>query len=126
MGRIIVADDNMAIREVIRQILDQHDIVQACNGEEVIATLTHDDWFDLLILDIEMPVTNGWETLAVIRDDDNGWPKLPVITMSISKEPESALKAWAYGATHYLVKPLNTGVLCGVVDDVLGLVLPPH
>lgn len=70
--------------------------------------------YPVVVMDINMPVTNGWEALRIIKDSD-GWPETEVIIMTVQTEPENALKAWSIGARYYLPKPFSTDDLCTLV-----------
>lgn len=117
--RVLVCDDNEEIRELVTTILEEdYEVVPACDGENCIEQLTADSNFDLVILDVEMPNTNGWEALRVITDADN-WPNIPVIMFTVLNEPENAVKAWHIGASFYMTKPFSATVLLETVQAAL-------
>lgn len=122
--RILIVDDREDVRDLLVDLLDTDGriLYQASNGEEAIEILTQQDEdgdpIHLVILDLEMPVTDGWETLQVIRDVDN-WPTLPVIILTVRDEPENALKAWGLEANWYITKPFSTASLCEITAQAL-------
>ena len=117
--KVLVVDDCAEIRELVRTILeDDYEVTEAEDGEVCIECLTESDDYDLLILDVEMPRTNGWETLRVVTEYDN-WPDIPVIMFTVLNEPENALKAWHIGAAYYLTKPFTAAVLLETVHAAL-------
>lgn len=117
--RVLIVDDSAEIRQLVRSILeDDYDVEEADDGEQCIEMLTESCDYDLLILDIEMPGTNGWETLRVVSDEDN-WPEIPVVMFTVLNEPENALKAWHIGASLYLTKPFTAAVLLETVQAAL-------
>lgn len=80
MARILVAEDEVAVREFIRRVLETrgHAVVAAADGAEALVKLSRDS-FDLLLADIAMPNMDGVElTLKAARD----WPNLTVLLMS--------------------------------------------
>lgn len=116
MKRVLVVDDNAAIREIVTEILDDgnYEVVTAENGEQAIEIMTEQP-VDIVLLDINMPVTDGWETLRVIKDEYNGWPDTQVIMLTVRSEPENPLKAWSIGAHYYLPKPFSMANLLELV-----------
>jgi two-component system OmpR family response regulator len=119
MKNILVVDDNPSIRSLVHEILEpDYRTVEAENGEQALELLSSDP-FDLIILDIEMPITNGWETLHVIRDEESGWPNLRVIMLTVRKEPENVLKAWGIGAEYYITKPFSPAILLETIHRAL-------
>ncbi|WP_374468102.1 response regulator [Ferrovibrio sp.] len=80
MARILVAEDEVAVREFIRRVLETrgHAVVAVADGAEALVKLSRDN-FDLLLADIAMPNMDGVElTLKATRD----WPNLTVLLMS--------------------------------------------
>jgi len=68
--RIIVADDEFANRLLISEIVRDlgHELIEAANGEQVLALLKESGDIDLILMDIEMPVMNGMEATRQIRE----------------------------------------------------------
>lgn len=118
--QVLVVDDKESIREAVSEMLaiEDFEVKVATNGEEAIQVMT-DNNIDLVILDINMPITDGWETLRIIKDEYNGWPDTEVIMLTVHKEPENPLKAWSIGASYYLPKPFSTANLLEVVHKAL-------
>jgi len=118
---ILLVDDNQQIRHMVREALDAqggYTIYDAENGEEAIDILT-DNEIDAVILDLEMPVTDGWETLRIIRDQENGWPDTKVIMLTVKKEAENALKAWTLKADYFVSKPFRLSDLTTTLQKAL-------
>lgn len=119
MQSVLVVDDKTAIREVVVEVLSSYyHVVEASDGEEAIELMTENP-ADVVILDINMPQTDGWEALRVITDPDNGWPDTKIVMLTVHNEPENAMKAWAIGAHYYLPKPFNTAQLLQTVQKAL-------
>src|SRR5208337_3566741 len=108
--RILVVDDSVVIRKVLSDTLAEDRALEvvgaASDGRLALAKIPLLKP-DLITLDIEMPVMNGLETLAVIRQL---YPRLPVIMFSVLTErgAAAALDALALGASDYATKPSNT------------------
>jgi class 3 adenylate cyclase len=109
-GDLLVVDDNRVNRLLVGRTLEQlgHRVAFAENGRQALERLRSHP-ADLVLLDIEMPELNGYETLEALRTD----PKLrdiPVVMMSSVDEVDSVARCIEMGAEDYLFKPVN-GVL---------------
>jgi class 3 adenylate cyclase len=109
-GEILVVDDNRVNRLLVARTLEQfgHRVAFAENGRQALEALRHRP-ADLVLLDIEMPEMNGYQTLEALRED----PKLrdiPVVMMSSVDEVDSVARCIEMGAEDYLFKPVN-GIL---------------
>jgi CheY-like chemotaxis protein len=118
MAKILVIDDEPAIRQVIRQVLARagHDVAEAADGAEGLVAL-HARMPDLIITDIMMPNKEGIET---VRDLRREVPKLPILV--ISGNADSALYmqvAKLLGAHAALAKPFRSAELLRAVEDLL-------
>lgn len=96
-------DDLMIMREVLEQINQDHQVVEASNGRDVLkylSTLHPFEYPCLIILDINMPVLNGRETLALIRNDAK-YASIPVVMFTTSSSPKDQLYCRQHNATLY-------------------------
>ncbi|MCU0683421.1 MAG: response regulator, partial [Polyangiaceae bacterium] len=94
--------------------------VQALSGEEALARLA-DDEFALVVLDVQMPGLNGFDTLARLRERERG-PKTPVLFVTASSgEAHHVARAYALGAVDFIMKPLDPAVLRAKVTVFLEL-----
>ena len=119
MGRILVAEDNLANLELMREILDiqGHEIIEAHDGSEALlqAELANPD---LILLDVNMPVLNGFEVLERLR----GNPQLAAIKVvaltayAMRGDREKALQA---GFDGYLTKPIDIQTLTETIETFL-------
>ncbi|MBV6397260.1 MAG: Adenylate cyclase 2 [Anaerolineales bacterium] len=118
-GHMLVVDDNRVNRLLLTHHLQQmgHTTETAENGREALDKL-HSSEFDLMLLDIEMPVMNGYQTLEACRDDPE-LRELRVIMTSSLDELDSVVKCIEMGAEDYLVKPLNPILLKARVNASL-------
>ena len=108
---LLVVDDNRVNRLLVARTLEQlgHRVAFAENGRQALEALRARP-VDLVLLDIEMPEMNGYETLEALRAD----PKLrdiPVVMMSSVDEVDSVARCIEMGAEDYLFKPVNTVLL---------------
>jgi class 3 adenylate cyclase len=109
----LVVDDSAVNRKVLARHLASLDIDarEAADGREALDVLGSDGaGVDIVLLDIEMPELDGYETLAAIKGDD-ALRHLPVIMISAVEELESVVRCIEMGATDYLPKPFNPAIL---------------
>lgn len=103
-AKILIADDDTLVREAVYKILTMfgHRVVPCASGEEALSSLTAD--FDLIILDINMPGLDGFETLKLINERKYG---IPVIFLTGAGSMEYAVKAINLGAYDFIPKPIE-------------------
>ena len=109
----LVVDDSLINRKVLVRQLASLDIDarEAATGREALTALGADGaGIDIVLLDIEMPELDGYETLAAIKGDE-ALRHLPVIMISAVEEIESVVRCIEMGATDYLPKPFNPAIL---------------
>ena len=113
-GREFVVDDSAINLKLLERALrnEGYEPVLAANGSEALALLRSDvgHSVDLVLLDILMPILDGYETLAAIKEDP-ALRHLPVIMITAVEETESAVRCIELGATDYLPKPFNAAIL---------------
>lgn len=116
-ARILVVDDDQELRENIGDILtDAGFLVRlATNGEEALALVESDD-FDIVLLDLLMPVMGGKEALPLIK---RRRPQLKVVMMTAFATIESAVTMMRAGADDYLTKPFKIDELVMCVRRTL-------
>ncbi|MCP4422528.1 MAG: response regulator, partial [Chloroflexi bacterium] len=108
---ILVVDDNDLNRDLLARRLQRvgHEVVMAENGRVALEKLaTH--CFDIILLDIMMPVMNGFELLPILKADPQ-LANIPVIVISAADDTESIVKGIELGAEDYLPKPFNLPLL---------------
>lgn len=100
--RILVADDEKEIRELLRLYLEKegYEVLEAADGSEAVR-LVRQEKPDLAILDIMMPGTDGYRVLRNIREDNN----LPVIMLSAKGSDSDKILGLDLGADDYITKP---------------------
>jgi signal transduction histidine kinase/ActR/RegA family two-component response regulator len=122
--RILLTDDNAINRQIIKLFLAPQgcDIVEATNGKEALDKIAQNE-FDLVLLDVHMPVMDGKETIQRIRASDK-WQTLPVIALTADAMSGDREKYLALGMTDYLSKPVDQRELIAKMQQVLGLEAP--
>lgn len=110
-AQILVVDDNEMNRDVLSRRLEKqgHAVRQAENGKIALEMLGAGS-FDLVLLDVMMPVMDGKEVLAKLKADP-ALSHIPVVMISASEELETVVRCIELGADDYLPKPFNPTVL---------------
>lgn len=108
MYKILVCDDEIKIRETFRDYLSAKgfDVTLAENGKEAVNKTREED-FDLIILDVMMPVMNGLEACKEIRKTKD----TPILFLSALGEEQDILDGFRNGCDDYIVKPFPMSVL---------------
>ena len=110
--RILVVDDFMTMRRVVRGLLREmglDDVAEAASGAAAL-DLLRAGGVDAVISDIEMPTLGGFELLSAIRRDAR-WRYLPVLMVTAEARKDEIVRCTQAGATAYLVKPFTRAVL---------------
>ncbi|HEY8899593.1 MAG TPA: SpoIIE family protein phosphatase [Chthoniobacterales bacterium] len=110
-GRILVVDDNRENRETLARRLQRqgHATTLAADGVEALEIARREP-FDLVLLDVLMPVMDGYATLEALKADD-ALRHIPVIMISALDEIDSVVHCIEHGAEDYLAKPFNPTLL---------------
>lgn len=106
--RIMVVDDDMRNAFALSRILEERgmQIVLANDGRHALELLTPNSGVDLVLMDIMMPIMDGYQTIAAIRAQERFW-NLPIIALTAKALPDDKEKCMAAGASDYLAKPVN-------------------
>lgn len=119
--RILIAEDDLASAILLTELLTVwgYEVKVARNGEEAIAALLSDPC-DLMVLDLQMPVLDGFATLDFARREPRfaGVPAIALTAFAMQEDRERVLAA---GFTSYLTKPVQFGALRQAIESALGL-----
>lgn len=112
--RILIVDDNEMNRLVASTILLNFgpQIMVAESGEIALEMVDRED-FDLILMDIQMPVMNGYDTTRLLRDGGYNGPIIALTASAISGEREKCIAA---GMDDYITKPINEELFITVID----------
>jgi CheY-like chemotaxis protein len=115
---ILIADDNAFSRELMRELLEAsgHVIVEAVNGRNAL-DLIRRCGFDLVFLDLQMPLQDGFSVIRELRNDRR-FRNLPVVAVTASAMIGDRERAIAAGFDSYIAKPID---LCEVEAQVAAL-----
>ena len=120
--RVLLTDDNAVNRQVIKLFLAPQamEITEATNGKEALDLLSTRE-FDVVLLDVHMPVMDGKEAIQRMRAANQPWSKLPVIALTADAMSGDREKYLALGMTDYVSKPVDQRELLARLHGVLGV-----
>jgi two-component system KDP operon response regulator KdpE len=119
--RILVVDDERAIRRFLRASLATHGhvVLEAATGEEALAVIAAQRP-DVIFLDLGLPDMDGIQVTQRLRE----WSKAPVIILSVRDQEKDKIEALDAGADDYLTKPFGMGELMARMRGVMRRSLP--
>ena len=118
--RILVVDDQEDMRGVLRDLLtgSGYTVIEAADGETGVAK-AKSDRPDLILMDIQMPVIDGYEATRLIKVDPN-LKAIPIVAVSSFAMKGDEEKARAAGCDHYVTKPYSPMRLLRLIQGLLG------
>jgi DNA-binding response OmpR family regulator len=101
--RILVVEDDDTVRRLIRMLLEDEsfEVVEAANGQDAVDLF--DQSIDLVLLDVRLPVMNGFDVCRRIRKESN----VPVIMVTAQNDSHDVVTGLEIGADDYVTKPFN-------------------
>jgi two-component system, chemotaxis family, chemotaxis protein CheY len=109
MSKVLSVDDSAIIRKIIRGAADVlgYELLEAGNGSEALDLMTKEHQnLKLIMLDWNMPIMNGFETLKALKGDSR-YKDIPVMMVTTEGEKSNIVEAVKAGARHYVVKPFT-------------------
>ncbi|HJV18874.1 MAG TPA: PAS domain S-box protein [Sediminibacterium sp.] len=125
--RILVAEDVIINQIIVKQILEDwgHDVVMAGNGQEALDLLKKQD-FDLIFMDIHMPVTDGYEATRIIRKmSDSNKATIPIVALTANAFKNEIDRFSEAGFNDYITKPFTEQKLFRCMARLLQLNVQP-
>lgn len=116
--KILIADDEARMRKLVGDFLKKKDyeVIEAENGQKAVDIFFEEDQdISLVILDVMMPVMDGYAALKEIRQ----YSKVPVIMLTAKSEERDELQGFDLGADEYISKPFSPNILVARVDAIL-------
>ncbi|QOP42513.1 response regulator [Sulfurimonas sediminis] len=107
MAKVLLCDDELMNRKVASKILKKEgfEVIEAQNGQEAL-DIMQTEAVDLVLLDLMMPVMDGYTALKIIKEDEN-ISHIPVIIISALSDREAITKGLKIGANEYITKPFD-------------------
>jgi len=121
-ARVLVAEDNEVNREVAREILEQAGVTVALarDGREATAALCErGESFDAVLMDVQMPLMDGYEATRTIRRDPR-FGSLPILAMTAHGLAEERQRCLDAGMNDHIAKPINPGLMLRRLAEWIG------
>ena len=120
MERVLIADDHPMVRDGLRTVIavafDQCELFEASSIDEAAEIIEREGDFDIVLLDLNMPGTNGFSGLVTMRDR---FPSVPVVIVSAAQERGLARSAVAAGAAGFIPKSLRRSAIVEALKSIL-------
>lgn len=118
MPTAYLVDDAPDIRMLLRAVVTRcgYDSHEAGHGAEALRLLDGTPP-DLVLLDVQMPEMDGWDTLAALRRDPRG-ADVPIILCTVKSHPDDLRRGWRAGCDGFLVKPFDIGEMVACIRAV--------
>ncbi|MBS4047169.1 MAG: response regulator [Alphaproteobacteria bacterium] len=122
-GRILIVDDNQTNRLIVSEILKAagHRYEAVSSGEAAIGKVAAED-FDLILMDINMPGLDGFQTAAHLRSLPGRKCDIPILALTASALPDEAEMYLKAGMKGHVAKPIDPKVLIAAIEDTLAAV----
>ena len=115
--KILVVDDEKRMRILVKDFLVKADfeVIEASNGGEALDCFYENKDIALIILDVMMPVINGWDVCREIRESS----KVPIIMLTACGEERDELLGFQLGVDEYISKPFSPKILVARIEAIL-------
>lgn len=115
--KVLIAEDDSAMRNLLCDIIKKqgYEAIPAKDGSEAIDAFFGSDDISLCILDVMMPVYDGWEVLEEIRSRS----EVPILMLTALGEQRNEVKGLSHGADDYIAKPFSYPVLIARIESLL-------
>ena len=118
-------DDQLYFRDAINEVNPEMQFDIANNGKEALDQIEIPPPPDLIFLDLNMPIMNGYEFLKLVKDSSK-FKNIPVVIVTTSKSKQDIEMSQKLGASLFFTKPSNFSLLVNKLKDVLNLDFPSH
>lgn len=121
MKHVLIAEDEIAIRRLMTSVLERSgfSVTAVSNGAEAIRAIQRGNDFDVAVLDLMMPVVNGFKVLEVVRAEQ---PELPCIVVTAAGEVGLGMLP---AGTTVMKKPFDPEQLVQILNTLTGAVIEP-
>lgn len=115
--KILVVDDESRIRKLIKDFLTRQDyeVFEAENGKEAVDLFFERNDINLIILDVMMPVMDGWQVCRELR----AYSKVPIVLLTAKSDERDELLGFELGVDEYISKPFSPKILVARVEALL-------
>ena len=118
--RVLLVDDDRDSRLILRTIFEVsgYEVIAAGDGEDALR-MVEEHAPDVILMDLEIPETNGWDATRALHDDLDT-SHIPIIAVSAHALPEHKARAREAGCVAYLTKPIEPAAVVREVERILG------
>lgn len=115
--KILVVDDEVRMRKLVKDFLVKsgYEVLEAGDGNKAVDIFFEEKDIALIILDVMMPVMDGWETCREIRS----YSKVPIIMLTAKADEKDELLGFQLGVDEYISKPFSPKILVARVEAIL-------
>ena len=119
MKKILLVEDNEMNREMLLHRLERRgfSVAVAKNGQEAIDKLRSHELPDVILMDMSMPVLDGWEATRIIKSNIQ-FQKIPIIGLSANALDSDRARAEKVGCNSYVTKPINIEDLVEKISNI--------
>ena len=121
--RVLLAEDNELNAEIAMTVLKENGLKAECaaNGKQCIEMLKKmpEDYYDMILMDIQMPEMDGYEATKLIRNLDDARADIPIVAMTANAFEEDRQKALENGMNAHVSKPIDMNMLFKVMAQIL-------
>ena len=117
-NRILCVDDDINMLNTVEDILisSGYSVSLAKSGKQAVELVRKGIGFQLILLDVDMPEMDGYETFKEIRNVPQG-KEIPIIFLTAKDEPDFEIKGFEYGAADYITKPFVKSVFLARIKN---------
>ena len=121
LKNILIVDDSLVNRTFLKKILvDEYNVIEAENGKDALSVLYQYDDISLILLDIQMPIMNGYEFLQEVQKSSE-LSLIPIIVQTASDKTEDEIKCLAMGASDFILKPYKPEIVRHRIASIIRL-----
>lgn len=113
-NKILLVDDDVKNLQVAMSILKNYNVIYAQSGEKALELLAKND-FDLILLDVIMPLMDGYHVCSKIKENEKT-KNIPIIFLTVKDDEKDIVKGFDLGAVDYITKPFYSEVLLKRVE----------
>lgn len=115
--KILVVDDESRMRKLVKDFLvkSNYEVLEAENGSKAVDIFFEQNDIALIILDVMMPVMDGWQVCREIR----AYSKVPIIMLTAKSDERDELQGFELGVDEYISKPFSPKILVARVEAIL-------
>ena len=119
--RVLVVDDSLTMRRVIKNLLAKigiTDVVEASDGLEALEVLEQTDGIDLILTDWNMPNMTGIELVEKVRSDSK-YDNIPIIMVTTNASKSDIIRAIGAGVNNYIAKPFTPETIKEKIEQTM-------